>query len=104
MIKESDWKTSKKVKAQALDTFYANAMAKLTEIINNNDLSNREKYFELYDKLAEIDKRLNSLFEDHSRSTAEFQCLLLRAQGLIDEQQLKEFSEEFRKSSNPRPY
>ena len=51
--------------------------------------------------MRERDKELGKLFDDHSRSKAALQLLLIRKAGLADEELLQELSDEFSQATDP---
>ncbi|HYW75602.1 MAG TPA: hypothetical protein VFA48_03130 [Gammaproteobacteria bacterium] len=101
MISESDWKKFKKIKESALERFCGGAMDECQEVLANRDASNHARYLYLYKLVVNYDKRIASLFNDHSRSKAMIQLMLLRQEGLVTNDELETLSEEFRKSTEP---
>jgi hypothetical protein len=101
MISESDWKKFKKIKESALERFCGAAMAEFEEAIANRDASNHARYLCLYKLVENYDKRIALLFNDHSRSKAMIQLMLLRQEGLVTNDELETLSEELKKSTEP---
>jgi hypothetical protein len=101
MIKESDWKTFKSLKKAALQRFCAKVLADSSRIIDQADDCSHSKYLSLYKTIQVADKKLASLFDYHSRSKAAIQLMMLRSHGLIQDKELEELSEEFRKATEP---
>jgi len=102
MMKESDWKKFKTVKALALDRFCANALAAFEEALHNSDMTNHQRYLHLYRLVDETDERLGSIFNGHSRSRALLQLLQMRNEGLVEDHELEGISDEFLESTRPR--
>jgi len=102
MIKESDWKIFKVAKEQALERFCAEAIADFEEAIKKEDSSNHARYLYLYKLVENADKRLELLFNYHSRSKALVQLTLLRSEGLITDNDLLGMSDEILDSTKPR--
>ena len=101
-MKESDWKIFKRIKEKALAKYCENALADFSKIINNDKEHICERYTELYKLVRERDKELGKLFDDHSRSKATLQLLLIRKAGLADEELLEELSDEFSQGTDPK--
>lgn len=83
-ISESDWKKFKIVKKKALDRFCSKALSEFQDVIANSDESNHSKYLKLYGLVINTDKRLAKIFDNHSRSKAHIQLLLIRREGLVN--------------------
>jgi hypothetical protein len=101
MIKESDWKKFKKLKEVALDRFCAETLAECSSVIEKEGTSNHSKYLALYQAIHGADRRLASLFDDHSRSKAPMQLMMIRSAGLVRDSELESLSEDFRKATEP---
>lgn len=101
MISESDWKKFKKIKDSALERFCGTAMDDFEEAIAKRDAPNHARYLYLYKLLENYDKRISLLFNDHSRSKAMMQLMLLRQEGLVTNEELDTLSEEMKKSTEP---
>ena len=100
-MKESDWKLFKQVKEKALERFCAKALADIKEAIEEDANSFHGKYLYVYKLLKNADKRLSLLFDEHSRSKAPMQLMLIRSEGLIMESELEGMSDEMLKSTTP---
>ena len=101
MIKESDWKKFKKLKEAALKRFCDRVLEDSNRIIEQEGGSSHSKYLSLYKAITEADRTLASVFDYHSRSKATIQLMMLRTEGLIQDNELEELSEEFRRSTEP---
>ena len=101
MIKESDWKKFKKLKEAALERFCAKVLVDSSRVIEQAGDSSHSKYLSLYKAIQDADKKLASLFDYHSRSKATIQLMMLRSEGLIEDNELEALSEEFRKATEP---
>ncbi len=100
-MKESDWKKFKQIKELALERFCAEVLADFEDAIQKEDLSNHERYLYLYKLVENADKRLSRLFDEHSRSKAQLQFMLIRSEGLVETQELEGLSVKFLKSTAP---
>ena len=92
-MKESDWKIFKKIKEQALERFCADTLADFEEAIDKKDMSNHEKYLNLFKLVENADKRISLLFDGHSRSKAQIQLTLIRSEGLVGNHELEGMSD-----------
>jgi len=101
MISESDWKKFKRIKASALERFCGGAIEAFEQAIEDHEASNHARYLNLYKLVKDYDKRIALLFDDHSRSKAMIQLMLLRQEGLVTDAELATLSEELRKSTEP---
>lgn len=100
-MKESDWKTFKKIKEKAVEKFYQNALADFSEIIHDNNEPHHSRYLKLCQSVQESDEELGLIFDGLSRSRASQQLLAMRSRGLADETLLQELSEEFLHRTDP---
>ena len=102
MISESDWKKFKKIKEKALESFCGTALRDVAEGLNSkSNPTNHGKYLYLYRLIENYDKQIALLFNDHSRSKARIQLMMLRSEGLIDDSDIKELSAEFQEQTKP---
>jgi hypothetical protein len=103
MISESDWKKFKKIKEEALERFCGTILNDVSEGLESRDNpTNHGKYLYLYKLIENYDKQVALLFNDHSRSKATIQLIMLRQEGLVNEEDLKELSNELKELTNPR--
>jgi hypothetical protein len=100
-MKESDWKVFKQTKKKAIETFCTNVLYECEEVIRDNSNHVHDRYVSLYRLVQSRDKKMAQLFDDHSRSKAALQLLLIRKEGLADENLVNKLSNEFRDETNP---
>ena len=100
-MKESDWKIFKRIKEKAIQTFCEQALEEFEGVITDETKRAHDRYLMLYKMVRERDRQMESLFDGHSRSRAPLQLLVLRREGLADEELLGMLSEEFRASTDP---
>jgi hypothetical protein len=103
MINESDWKKFKSLKEAALERFCAQVLADSGRIIEQTGASSHSRYLSLYKAIQDADRTLAWLFDDHSRSKATIQLMMLRNEGLVQDNELEGLSEQFRKATEPLP-
>lgn len=102
MISESDWKKFKKIKEVALERFCSVAVADYTEAVTDSKLSSHGKHLYLYRLAINYEKRIGLLFDDHSRSKAVIQLLLLRDEKLVTDEELAPLSDELKAATKPK--
>lgn len=98
---ESDWKIFKQIKELAIERFCSNSLAEFREVINDESAHVHERYLLNYKLVENRDKQMSLIFDGHSRSKARLQLLVMRSEGLADEQLVKQLSEEFQKQTIP---
>jgi len=101
-MKETDWKIFKQIKEKAIEKYCSNAFADFSEIINDKNGQVHDRYLRLYKLVQKRDKELGSIFNDHSRSKATMQLLLMRSAGLADYELLQKLSDEFFRVTDPK--
>jgi hypothetical protein len=105
MISESDWKKFKKVKEAALESFCGAILNDVAEgLEDENNPTNHGKYIYLYRLIENYDKQIALLFNDHSRSKAIIQLMMLRREGLVLDEDVKILSAELQDRTNPAKY
>ena len=100
-MKESDWKLFKKIKNRAMDQYCQAALSEFSEIIDKEDQSAHERYLYLYKIIDNTNRKMSLLFDGHSRSKAMIQLLVIRREGLADDQLVSELSEAFQQETDP---
>lgn len=105
MISESDWKKFKKIKEEALERFCETVLNDVSEGLSSKENpTNHGKYLYLYRLIENYDKQIALLFNDHSRSKASIQLMMLRDEGLVNDRDLLSLSDAFREQTNPEKY
>jgi hypothetical protein len=66
--------------------------------------TNHGKYLYLYKLIENYDKQITLLFDDHSRSKATIQLIMLRKEGLVDEADIHGLSNELKEQTKPNNY
>ena len=101
MISESDWKKFKKIKEAALERFCGTILNDVSEgLVSKDNPTNHGKYLYLYKLIQNYDKQIALLFDDHSRSKAIIQLIMLRREGLVTEAEIQGLSNEFKEQTN----
>lgn len=105
MISESDWKKFKKIKEKALEDFCGTILSDIKDGLGSKDNpTNHGKYIYLYRLIENYDKQIALLFNDHSRSKAAIQLMMLRGEGLVIDADVKELSVELQEQTKPGKY
>jgi hypothetical protein len=92
-IPEPDWKVFKVVRETALDRHYAQAVEACRAMIEDDTTSHRERFHDMLAFLRDSDRRMRD-FEDFRRPTALVVLGMLRAAGLVTDEELLRFSAE----------
>ena len=100
-MKESDWKIFKQIKEKAVERFCIESLEEFKEVINDQTENAHNRYLLLYKLVENRDKRMQLLFDVHSRSKALVQLIAIRGEGLADETLLSKLSDEFLKRTDP---
>lgn len=103
-MKESDWKTFKRIKSTAIERFCGQALAEFETIIAASDEPAHSRYLRVYELVNSRDREMARIFDAHSRSEAPMQLAAIRAKGLADEVLLGELSAEFLAQTDPAPH
>ncbi len=102
MISESDWKKFKKIKEKALESFCGSILNDVKDGMESKEPpSNHGKYLYLYRLIENYDKQIALLFNDHSRSKAVLQLMMLRDEGLVQDEDVKNLSIELQEQTRP---
>ncbi|MDZ7662627.1 hypothetical protein [Thiohalophilus sp.] len=105
MISESDWKKFKTIKEAALERFCGGILQDISEGLASSDIpTSHGKYLYLYKTIVNYNKQVALLFDDHSRSKAEIQLMMLRQEGFLDEVDIQELSDELKVRTKPRDH
>ena len=103
-MKESDWKIFKQIKEKAIERFCVESLEEFQEVIMDQTENAHNRYLLLYKLVQNRDKRMQLLFDNHSRSKALIQLLAIRAEGLADDTLLSKLSDEFLKKTDPNSH
>ncbi len=98
---ESDWKIFKQIKEKAIESYCRLCLAEFKKIIDDDSLHTHERYLLNYKLVENSDKKMQLLFDGHSRSRAWLQLLAIRGEGLADESLVAKLSAEFQEQTSP---
>ena len=101
-MKESDWKTFKKIKEYAIEKYCTTVLDEFRDVIDDEKEHPHDKYLLLYKLIKNRDKEMSLLFDYHSRSKAALQLIGIRAKGLANEDLLSKLSTEFLERTDPK--
>jgi hypothetical protein len=95
-IAESDWKLFRQLREMALERFCERALSEVRRLASDTGKGAHERYLAVFELLRHRDKELAEAFDDLRRSTAWRQLAIIRARGLITEEEFARFSPETR--------
>ena len=92
-IKESDWKVFRRLHSIALERYCQRVLEEVKRAATCHD-SYHECYLKVYRLIQDHDKTLARAFDDLRRSTALLRLLNIINEGLLTDEELKQFSPE----------
>jgi hypothetical protein len=92
-IKPSDWKLFKPLRDLALERFCERVLHEVSRIGSDQKKSKHERYVRIYRLMRKRDKEIDRIFDTLRRSTV-LQICAFRAQDLLTEEELRQFSPE----------
>ena len=95
-IKESDWKIFRRLHGIALERYCQRVLDEV-KLATVCDDSFHDCYLKLYRLMQERDRTMARAFDDLSRSTALLRLVNILNEGLLTDEELKEFSQEFQR-------
>lgn len=101
MTTESDWEIFKKIRETALDRYCERALDNVEKTIWNSKESNHQRFLDLYALMNEADEKFSEIFDGHSQSKVYYQLLLMRREGLVDDDELEGLSEAILEFTDP---
>ncbi|WPL18755.1 hypothetical protein Thiowin_03845 [Thiorhodovibrio winogradskyi] len=100
-IPESDWKLFKTVREQAFNRFTTKVLEDCRALCDHDGRPPAERFDALSRLTRQRDKDIGRLFGHSSRSSATLALMVLRAEGLVDDQDVARFSPETQAASRP---
>jgi hypothetical protein len=94
---ESDWKVFRRLREVALERFCGRVLED-ARIVASKQGSRHERYLEVYRLIDRKDDELARAFNDSRRSNATVQLALIRAHGLLTEEEIAAFTAQTRQS------
>jgi hypothetical protein len=92
-IQESDWKYLRKRNKDMLSTLCGRINEQSKNIINDQFVSEHEKYLKLYDHIKKSDKIIADCFNDWRRSNIWLKIQFLRKHDLLTNEHLDQMSD-----------
>ena len=92
-IKESDWKVFRRFHSIALERYCQGVLEEVKLATACND-SYHDCYLKVYRLIQDRDKTIARAFDDLSRSTALVRLVIIVNEGLLTNEELKQFSQE----------
>ena len=96
-LPERDWKAFKKIRDRLYTDLCARINREAGEILNDETLTEEEKYSQLSKHIKSSRKIVNSCFSRYSRSSLPLTLVVLRKYKLLTDEHLKNFTEETRR-------
>ena len=93
---ESDWKTFEKRVPEWRERYLLRKNKELVGILTDESKTSTVRFWDAKKKMKEEAKVLIDCLDGHSRSKMQWYLLLMHRHGLIQDSDLKEFSEELR--------
>ena len=93
---ESDWRILRKLREVALERFCERVICELREMTADVPPSYHQRYLDVFKLIDKRDDELASAFNNPRRSAAFLQLGLIRAYGLITDDEMARFSPETR--------
>jgi hypothetical protein len=93
-LSESDWRVFRKLREVALERFCERVLRELADMIAEDLTSHHQRYLEVFKLIDQRDDELSRAFNNPRRSAALLQLALIRAHGLITDDELARFSSE----------
>lgn len=97
-IAESDWKTFKAVREEALDRFCHQVLHECRAICDDDSRTAHERYGNLYGHVRDRNREMARAFDEFSRSTAVLCLMQFQHLGLLTEEEIAQFSDDVRRS------
>ena len=92
-IKESDWIILQRLHSVALERFSQQILAEVEGLVSGDAKSAHQRYLDIDDLPHQCDQEMAQAFNDLRRSTALTQLALMKARGLLTEDELSQLSE-----------
>lgn len=96
-ISEKDWKKLRSLQDQALNIACERIFHKINKVIESRGAESHKYYLKLWTVLREQDEEISLMFDDLKRSTATFKLSVWKRNGILSDENLKEFTEETQK-------
>jgi hypothetical protein len=97
-IKESDWKLLRRLRKVALERFCERALADVQSTMADSGAGYHDCYLKVFDLIRAHDKTISRIFDDPRRSTALISLADMKHEGLLNADELAQFSAEAREA------
>jgi hypothetical protein len=95
-IQESDWKYLRKRETDMLSMLCGRINEQSKDILNDQSVSEHEKYLKMYDHIKKSDKIVADCFNDWRRSNIWLKVQFLRRHDLLTNEHLDQMSDDLR--------
>lgn len=96
-VKESDWKLLRQLVPTALDRLSRRILDRIGQTSGQKSKTFHERFLEAYLVMENGNDEMGAAFNDLKRSNALMRLAIMKAQGLVTEDELSRFSEETRR-------
>ena len=93
-ISEIDWKYLRSVQSELLFSLCERINRKAMEILRSGEMSERDKYKNLYQHILHSDKIVANCFDDWRRSNIRLKVVMLHRNSLLTEENMRHLSDE----------
>ena len=100
-ITETDWKIFKSIREKAIETYCQRCLAEYQEIIDSDE-SAHNRYHLMYRSVENLDKQMEQIFQNLSRSKAILELTAIRGEELVDETLVSKLSPEWQERTDPQ--
>ena len=91
---EKDWKKVRTLKDAALNVACERIFQKVERLMESRGAESYKYYLKLFDLIREQDKEISLMFDDLNRGTAIFKLSVWKRNGILSDENFREFSEE----------
>ena len=95
-IKESDWKTLRRLQPLALERLCKRVLDEIESVRNDSGRTFHQRYLDIYRIVEQHDREMAAIFNDVRRSNAMVKLARMRSSGLLEDAEIGSFSEETR--------
>jgi hypothetical protein len=95
-IPESDWKVFRELRPVWVERYCQGVNSEVASRLSDERLSAHKRYLDVYSLIDRKDRELGKAFNDMRRSTAVIQIRIIRAPGVITDNELARFSDSTR--------
>jgi hypothetical protein len=95
-IPERDWKLLRSLHQTALERFCERVLTECRAVVDDTSRDSHERFLQLFELILDCNGDIASAFDDLRRSTALQRLLAMRELGVVEEEDLANFSDQTR--------